>query len=117
MISIRLCRSVAQNVCEPQSSKINTSSLPIRSNAKPELDLKTLSNELNELRDFIVRVDEFDEFCWNFELLREAEIIAHCVIPFLQTLGWSDQEFVVERKNLYVCLFSATPRNYGNSTT
>jgi hypothetical protein len=40
----------------------------------------------------------------------EAEIVAHCVVPFLDALGWHRFHVAVEWNNVDVALFSALPR-------
>jgi len=40
----------------------------------------------------------------------EAEIVAHCVVPFLDALGWHRFHIAVEWNNIDVAVFSALPR-------
>ena len=70
----------------------------------PPADLQGIITQIQRLSQIYYRND-FDK--WP----TEDELIAHCVIPFLRTLGWPSEMIGVKWRNIDVCVFSALPRS------
>ncbi|MCY4312729.1 MAG: type I restriction enzyme HsdR N-terminal domain-containing protein [Gammaproteobacteria bacterium] len=81
----------------------------------PELELGKIPEGL---KGIICRIKRMRDFYYKNGYPTERELVAHCVVPFLRSLGWSEEqialEWRVERSKVDVCVFSKCPRTPGN---
>jgi len=69
----------------------------------------------DDLVEAVTRVNEHLQFYWNNGVQpSERETVAHCVLPFLEALGWSRTSLALEWSRTDVAAFIGLPREMQN---
>lgn len=70
------------------------------------------------LEDIVARVHDLAKLYWDGNAFgdfpREDELVAHYVVPLLQSLGWPVERIGVKWRDVDVCLFRSLPRSPEN---
>lgn len=112
----RLSRVAHQDVLDFAIRNISGPPDDWKTGTLPALPLEesALADIPPELRDGIARIQDLGRCYQDREALgkppSEFEIVAHCIVPFLEALGWNRFQIAVEWNNIDVAVFSKLPR-------
>ena len=89
----------------------NTGDIPELPPEEEDADLNELPTDLRtRIRRMQALAEKYRDGSVTSEWPQEAEVVAHLVIPLLQSLGWTPENIALEWSNIDICVFSTLPR-------